>query len=111
MRKDKSTLHLVLKHVWYNMFQEGIKKDEYRDIGKWARKICLYGGKECNTACKDCPKYKENNQIPTELTNLVIHKGYTSTTLQKPIVKITVGRGNPDWGAPVDSDVVRIETV
>lgn len=72
------TLHLILKHKWYDMIASGVKPEEYREIK---------------------PYYSErfyNN----DYTDVVLHRGYTNTTIRKKIAGITIGIGNPAWGAP-----------
>ena len=73
-------LHLILTHKWYDMIASGTKKEEYREIK---------------------PYYSErfyNN----DYSDVVLHRGYTNTTIRKKIAGITIGIGNPAWGAPVE---------
>ena len=41
-------------------------------------------------------------------THVCFHYGYTKRTMMFEIVDITVGRGNPEWGAP-EKDVYIIQ--
>jgi hypothetical protein len=72
------TLHLILKHKWYDMTASGVKKEEYREI----------------------KPYYSNRFFNNDYTDAVLHRGYTNTTIRKKIAGITIGIGNPAWGAP-----------
>ena len=69
-------LDLVLKYKWYDMIESGEKPEEYRDIQKWRKRI-----------------------IGKPFTHVRFHRGYTSRVMYKRIESISVGTGNPDWGA------------
>ena len=75
------TLHLVLKHKWYDMIASGEKKEEYREIKPYWTKRLTY---------------------PCRYTYVCFHRGYTSTTMTFAIKSIGTGQGNPEWGAPND---------
>lgn len=91
------TLHLNLTFRWYDMIQAGLKKDEYRDL-KWLNRI----GNRCKgcvtRSCLGHPKLRW--PVPTDYTHICFHRGYTKTTMLWSIFDVTIGRGNPDWGAP-----------
>lgn len=78
-------VHLVLKHKWYDMIASGVKQEEYRN----------------NT-----PRYQD---MLNNATHVVLHRGYTKTTLEKEIDNMRLGFGNPEWGAPEDSEVICIK--
>ena len=81
-----NTLHLVLKAKWYNMIASGEKKEEYREYTSyWMKRI----GKLHDTVC--------------------FHKGYTNTTMTFAIEGKSYGYGNPEWGAPKDRKVLKIQ--
>ena len=41
MAKDNKTLHLVLKHKWWDMIASGEKKEEYRDFTPfYVKRLC-----------------------------------------------------------------------
>lgn len=117
-------LDLVLKHKWYDMLS-GEKLEEYREIKPyWFRRLIDY----------DPELYDEGNPIPLyfqkesdasfaiwwdmnacgilsfkKYTHVRFRRGYTSTTMLLPIKNITIGKGNPEWGAPTDRDVFIIK--
>lgn len=80
-----NTAHLVLKYKWYDMIASGEKTEEYRAINTWQRRF----GKNI--------KY------------VMFHRGYSSVCALYEIGSVTVGRGKPEWGAPVDKDVLVIK--
>lgn len=80
------TLHLVLNAKWYDMIDRGEKKEEYREnTSYWMKRI----GKLHDAVC--------------------FHKGYTNTTMTFAIEGKSYGYGNPEWGAPEDRKVLKIQ--
>ena len=80
------TLHLVLKGKWYDMIDRGEKTEEYREnTSYWMKRI----GKLHDAVC--------------------FHKGYTNTTMTFAIEGKSYGYGNPEWGAPKDRKVLKIQ--
>lgn len=83
------TLDLVLKGKWYDMIAGGGKREEYRDLSRhWVSRIWYNKDK---------------------IKAVRFHRGYTSTTMTLEVKEITVGMGNPQWGAPTDRDVIIIK--
>lgn len=78
-------LDLVVTYRWYDMILEGIKREEYRDIGKWRKRI-----------------------VGRQYTHVRFRRGYTSTCQIFRIDRITSGIGREDWGAPQDRKVLII---
>ena len=77
--KEGLTLHLVLKSKWYDMTESRVKMEEYR-------RICDYW----------------KNRIwdrKDEISEVVLHNGYTSTTVTREVKEIVLATGNPEWGA------------
>lgn len=70
-------LHLILKHKWYDMIASGEKTEEYREI----------------------KRYYEKKFYNNDYTHVVFHKGYTNTTMKYAINSLTIGYGQPKWGA------------
>ena len=96
MTKDSHTLHLVLKHKWYDLIASGKKKVEYRAMSEyWSSRLLL----------------ETNNGSPVKVKtydSVVFHKGYTSIVMEWEIKKIDVGHGDPVMGADPDYPVFRI---
>ncbi len=72
----KSTLHLVLKHHWFNKIVSGEKTCEYR-------KCCDYWNKRLNNKHYD---------------TVVFHRGYTNTTATYKIISICITHAPNDLG-------------
>lgn len=88
------TLHLVLKHKWYDMIESGEKKEEYRAVTQyWMRRLIedVYEYEEEDACCRVC--YADYDRV-------CFHRGYTSTTMTFIIESIDTGKGKPEWGAP-----------
>lgn len=80
-------LDLPLKAKWYKMIESGIKPEEYREI----------------------KPYWEKRLINRGYTHVRFRFGYTEITMLREIESITIGYGNPDWGAPKDEQVFIIK--
>lgn len=72
------TLHLILKHKWFDMIASGEKKEEYREI----------------------KPYYENRFSKYAYDVVVFHRGYTDMVMEMKIKRISEGIGKPEWGAP-----------
>lgn len=93
-------LHLPLKAKWFNMQESGEKPEEYREITPyWCKRLL---GRE--TALFS---YRNNYQSSNVkgYTHVCFRYGYTRRCFINRIDSITIGRGNPEWGAPTDRDV------
>lgn len=105
------TLHLVLKYKWWDMINGGNKMAEYRDIQKWARRICTFGRSPyCKGNCKECG-YLIKSEISsgifhTTVKEICFHRGYTSKTLTLPLIIATIDKGYEDWGAPAGEEFI-----
>ena len=118
-------LHLPLKAQWYNMIESGEKTEEYRMITPyWYQRLYqrkpefAYAGpinkSDAEYACEPDVRYilTGDGFIDTELrpyTHVLFRYGYTRRTMLREIESITIGRGNPKWGAPTDKDVFIIK--
>ena len=100
------TLHLFNRYKWYDMIERDEKPDEYREIAVWKKRICRYGNakhiNQNNSCSAQCPFFtpKCREAVPTDITHVCFHRGYSSRTMLREVEKITVGRGKPEWGAP-----------
>lgn len=114
-------LDLVLKGKWYDMIASGEKREEYRVLTPyWFARLCAY--KECGhfyrkATQKDAELFEANhdgfaysvkreinsvysNLLPREYTHVRFRRGYTKTAMLFRCEGITIGKGNPAWGAP-----------
>lgn len=97
-------LHLHNNWKWYDKIDQGEKLEEYRDL-KWLVTVCKYGFQGM-TRREFTPEFRQ--RVPTDYTHVCIWKGYTKENMLFTIDKITIGIGNPEWGAP-DYDVLIIK--
>lgn len=85
-------LELPLKKEWYIMIEAGEKPEEYREIKPYWITRLLIGG------------YGSPN-IFQSYTHVRYRYGYTKRTMLYEIESISIGIGNPKWGAPEDREV------
>lgn len=107
-------LDLVLKHKWYDMIDTGDKREEYRKIGwYWLKRLVdteqgefeFHNGEDGI----EPNSFKAQNLVGKPYTHVRFHRGYTSTTMTFEFSGLSVGLGNPDWGAPKDEQVFIIK--
>ena len=72
------TLHLVLKHCWFEKIISGEKTSEYRE----------------------CSKYWNKRFSNQNYDIVVFHKGYTNTTATYKILSIGITKGKNDLQLP-----------
>ena len=93
-------LHLPIKGVWFKMIASGVKKEEYRDVKR--RYISLL------TNVKELSVHQlgSNPSGFKDLKILHLTAGYGDhrPQLWAEIESITIGTGNPDWGAELGKD-------
>lgn len=96
-------LDLPLKAVWYMMIESGEKTEEYRELKPyWYRRLCFFG-----TNGGFCDLCKLNSCCTNEeekYTHVRFRYDYTKRTMLFKLDSISIGKGNPEWGAP-DYDV------
>ena len=93
------TFHLTLKAQWYDMIEQGIKKEEYRETKQyWQKRLCSNYGDEM---CRRCIAYCERacHYVTSPFNRVCFHFGYTNRTMTFKIEDIHIGKGNPYWGA------------
>ena len=100
-------LDLVLKTKWYDMIEQGIKHEEYREIKSyWVKRFT-------NLNNHDSLLFSQRNGYTSinekGYTHVRFRKGYSKTSIIFTIENITTGKGNTDWGAPVDEEVFIIK--
>lgn len=112
--KYSDTLHLVLKDKWFQLFKEGVKTEEYREITPyWCNRLLapVPMGLDFwkNELDKNSPIKKYN---PFALNLLMqnfglrgfrfvtFHRGYTNEKITFLLKNIKIGYGNKNLGAP-----------
>jgi len=119
-------LHLPLKAKWYDMQESGEKPEEYREITPyWVQRLMreyvpdAWGGyddqrihfmdKNMVFDNEDIRRLKESvadkDRFFVPYTHVLLRYGYTQRCIVRRIDSISIGRGNPEWGAPTDRDV------
>ena len=112
-------LDLVVKHKWYDMEESGEKPEEYREIKPyWFKRLIQYD-REMYVGGDPIPDYFGDGTVfdtPAgnikwdldmsgalefkEFTHVRFRRGYTNTTMLFKCEGITIGKGQPAWGAP-----------
>ena len=97
---DIKILDLPLKKEWYDMIDSGIKKEEYREIKPyWCKRFLRF-----DTAMFSYRNNYESCNV-NQYTHVRFRYGYTKRTMLFKLNDITIGYGNPEWGAPKDKEV------
>lgn len=99
---ELKALHLILIGKWYDMIASGEKKEEYREIKPyWQKRLmeCYQHGFCRHHSCIECI------DIPwlcvdKHFDAVCYHRGYSNTTIIFKLKGISIGKGNPEWGAP-----------
>lgn len=107
--RERKTLHLVLKHRWYDMIERYEKHVEYRRWQTWGKRICAIRRKEpkrCDGRCDGCRWLSARLEIPTDIGYLCLHRGYTNTTMTWETVNNRIAYGNTELGAPEGEKVI-----
>lgn len=104
------TLHLSLKKEFYNLIESGVKTEEYREIKPyWEKRLIDYKELKRNY---DWIVFRRIvlgqwtdpcEHFPKDYTHVKFSYGYTKRTMTFEIESITIGKGNPEWGAPTDN--------
>lgn len=113
MTEDK-TLRLNLKAEWYDMIESGVKTEEYREIKDyWIKRLMKDFPVSWIMTMQLCMQINKFNAYygkelhPVYKTVTFVY-GYTKRTMEFELEKVTVGKGNKEWGAP-DEDVFIIK--
>ncbi len=112
-------LDLPLKAKWYDMTESGVKKEEYRNINPyWCCRLVAGNYSRSYwellqhdiTKAEPITKHKFSDELRlfykmADYTHVRFRYGYTKRTMLFELKEITIGKGNPAWGAP-DNDVL-----
>lgn len=124
------TLHLPIGNdpkkyggAWFDLIRSGVKKEEYRELSTFYReRLCPDSG-WCMNRFDGSPPIPISVSSPDsdgfvlavfgyndyKVLHLTNGYGHSKPQLWAHIESITIGRGNPEWGAPVDRDVFIIK--
>ena len=93
-------LHLPLKKQWYEMIESGVKTEEYREIKPyWKQRLLKYGNTWGDYGLV-METYKKGFLLFEKYDKVIFSYGYTKRTMTFEIEGISIGKGNPNWGAP-----------
>lgn len=111
-------LDLPLKSTWYLMIELGIKTEEYREIKPYWCQRLIDGHPQRPywehlqrdiTKAEPITKHKFSDELRlfykmADYTHVRFRYGNTKRPMLFELKEITIGKGNPEWGAP-DYDV------
>lgn len=112
-KTDLKTLGLVLKGKWYDLIEQGIKKEEYREIKPyWCKRlkgfarVCPYSlpSSTEERICQMTGTYCLSGSKPA-YNKIRFRRGYTKKSMTYKVLSMRVGKGNIEWGAPADKTV------
>lgn len=113
MKTDANVLHLPIKGVWFNMIASGEKKEEYRDVKRYyidrlRKKVPLTKNGGIDLVAHDAHDIWATEKF--DILHLTAGYGHDKPQLWAEIKSITIGPGNPAWGAEpgVDYFVIKI---
>lgn len=113
--KFSSTLHLVLKDKWFQMFKDGLKTEEYREITPyWCNRLLGpfpfgldFWQKELdeNSPVKVHDSFASNYFLIYKyrlrgFSFVTFHRGYTNEKITFLLKNIRIGYGDMNLGAP-----------
>lgn len=114
------TLYLPLQQKWYELIESLIKPEEYRGITAYwivrlfrdenGRKISRYIANFLVINIDILKRCIESGKLVFKSFDFAkFSYGYTKRTMTFEIESIRIGKGKPEWGAPIDKDVFIIK--
>jgi hypothetical protein len=114
--KYSDTLHLILKDKWFQLFKEGVKTEEYREITPywcnrllgpvpmgldfWKNELDVYSSAiMCNSFALNQFLIKGFG-LRRYFRIVTFHRGYTNEKITFLLKNIKIGYGNKNLGAP-----------
>ena len=102
--KEKKILDLPLKKEWYMMIENGIKKEEYREIKPYWIKRLFKEQYSLTTKLNDSYIKSDFSEVkgkifPTTFDAIRFRYGYTKRTMLFKLNEITIGQGKIEHGA------------
>ena len=102
-------LNLIVTGHWFDMIASGEKTEEYREIKPyWQNRFGCQASGMC-TPKQPCKAARFRGICDNRYSHVRFHRGYTSTTIKFEIQCITIGVGEPEWGAPTNQEVYIIK--
>ncbi len=115
---------MPLQKEWYEMIENGVKTEEYREIKEhWVKRLTHFTYEEIETLEELTSQLKsaeENEWTAREVLGyygaslrcfdaVKFSYGYTKRTMMFECCGITIGQGKAEWGAPTGEDVFIIK--
>lgn len=107
-------LYLTLKKQWFDLINQNIKTEEYREIKSyWIKRLTMCKGNNdfdktgfyCKKAnCYSCIT-RGDGFHPSDYTHVHFRHGYSkdAPTMMFKIDNISIGLGKPEWGGTDES--------
>ena len=114
LRKNQClpTLHLPIANnakkyggCWFDMILSGVKKEEYRQCSVFNRQRLCVSSVWMMVEHSGIDVLSVDEWKPFKVLHLTNGYGHDKPQLWAHIESISIGRGNPEWGAPTDRDV------
>ncbi|WP_101690715.1 hypothetical protein [Dysgonomonas massiliensis] len=111
---NNKILRLTLKKQWFDMIASGVKKEEYREIKDyWTNRLVWLLNPEKFDSITDLTERLKDNAMIVERKSYLEYAFYTHVEFTNGYGKhrpqitfefkgITIGKGNPEWGAPLE---------
>lgn len=99
------TLNLILKKKWYDLIEQGIKTEEYREIKPYYKRRIVGACKGCKeNICYDCPVNINffRFRLRFIFDKVRLRCGYSKKYILFYVNNITIDKGKPEWGAEPD---------
>lgn len=102
-------IDLIVTGHWYDMIVSGEKTEEYFEKKSyWSSRLLCQATGLCNSK-QPCNAARYRGVCRNRYSHVRFHRGYTLITATYEIEGITIGIGNPKWGAPTDKEVYIIK--
>jgi len=105
------TLHLPIGNspkyggCWFDLILSGVKKEEYRECSVFNRQRLCVSSVWMMAEHSGIDVLSVDEWKPFKVLHLTNGYGDKNQQLWAHIENISIGRGNPEWGAPTDMDV------
>lgn len=114
------TLHLPIGNdhkkyggAWFDLIRSGVKKEEYREFKAfYAKRFCKkypISQRVWGWALDTLAPKESFEMADLKVLHLTNGYGHDKPQLWAHIESISIGRGKPEWGAPIDMDVFIIK--
>jgi hypothetical protein len=112
MNNQQRVLHLNLKKKWYDMWADGVKTEDYREVKKhWVSRLCKRHSYSV-VAGGDLRDKHTNTQFTFKKFDIIQFKngyGKNAPTMTFEFLGIDIGEAVPEWSDNWKGDVFRIK--